>query len=118
MLRIIVVALLALLSPAVVAAPFVACDVAAGTTHTAIQFCSSATGTTCNTWGAFGPDVAVVGTECRHDVAGVPVGQSIARVKAIGSDPVWGRQESAPSAPFVFTRPAAPTVPGGTRLVP
>lgn len=70
--------------------------------------------------GAFGPDTPVVGVprRCRHDLAAVPVGVNSVRVVAVKDEAVWGRQESAPSAPFVFTRPSAPGAPSGSRLVP
>lgn len=114
-------------APLAHSAPFVACDVDARTTHTAIQFCTTinttATPATCTTWGTWSADTPVVGTttkECRHDVATVATGLSLVRVKAIDTNSAWtgGREESAPSAPFAFTRPASLTSPGATRLVP
>jgi hypothetical protein len=104
------------------AAPFIACDLAVAATHSAIQFCTAINAGSCTTWGAWGADTSavVVGAnkECRHDVSASPVGASIVRVKAIAVDPAWGRQESAPSDPFAYSRPASPTSPAGTRLIP
>ncbi len=63
----------------------------------------------------------LVGTvhTCKYDVSGVSNGPHTIAATAIGvSDPIWGAQESAPSAPFAFSRPATPTAPGNARLGP
>lgn len=102
---------LSLFAASVYAAPFLEADLPdQGTTHCRLSLDG----------GAFGPDVPVVGTPrvCRHDLVGTTVGAHSARLVAVNADAVWGRQESAPSAPFAFTRPAGPTPPAGTRLVP
>lgn len=104
------------------AAPFVACDLAPQATHSAIQFCTTINAGSCTTWGAWGADTpaVVVGAnkECRHDVSTSSVGANIVRVKAVAIDPSWGRQESAPSDPFAYSRPMSPVSPAGTRLIP
>ena len=112
------------------AAPFVTCDTDPRTTHTALQLCTSVnTSTTpasCTTWGVWGPDVPSVVISptqercANHDISTVPIGVNIARAKAIDVASVWtgGREESPPSDPFVFTRPAALAAPVILRLVP
>jgi len=103
--------LLALFPFAANAAPFLVADLPdQSTTHCALSLDGA----------AFGPDALATGTPkvCRYDLASVSVGAHSARLIAVNADPVWGRQESAPSAPFAFTRPSGPAVPGGTRLVP
>ena len=71
------------------------------------------------TWGADVPVVTVSGVRvCSFDVTGVASGAHSARAKAVKNDAVWGRLESAPSAPLAFTKPSAPGVPSGIRLVP
>jgi len=70
---------------------------------------------------AFGPEVPVTATTpklCRVDLQGTPTGQHDVRLVAVATDPIWGRRESAPSVPFVFTRPGVATPPAGIRLVP
>jgi hypothetical protein len=112
------------------AAPFLACDTEARATHSSMQFCTSInTATnppTCNTWGVWGPDTAVIASAtpaidlCNHDLSAVPVGVNVVRVKAIDTNSAWtgGREESAPSNPFAFTRPASLTSPVAIRLAP
>jgi hypothetical protein len=120
-------ALIITCAPVAFAAPFVACDLAERTTHTALQFCTSINTTTnppsCNTWGAFGADTPVnvvspTVKECRNDIAAAVVGANIVRIKAIDTAGWAGREESPPSAPFAFTRPASLTSPAGIRLAP
>jgi hypothetical protein len=124
------VLLFAVTTAALAGAQTIACDADSRATHTSIQFCTSintsTTPATCNTWGAWGPDTPVVPGPtasidlCNHSVATVAVGNHIVRVKAIDIASAWtgGREESAPSAPFAFARPAALATPGGIRLVP
>lgn len=108
------------------AAPFIACDLDARATHSAIAFCTTINNATtppsCSQWGAWSSDApaAIVGAakECRHDIASAAQGQNMVVVKAIAVDPAWGRQESAPSAPFSFTRPASPAAPATIRIAP
>ena len=98
--------LLALLPGYAVAAPFVVGDVVAGVSQCGVVIDGQ-------------PKVMVpaVNLMCRFDVGTVSNGQHTVTMTAIAvNDPVWGTQESAPSAPFVFARPAAPSVPGKLRL--
>lgn len=63
----------------------------------------------------------LVGTvhTCKYDVTGVSNGAHTAKITAIAtSDPVWGSQESAQSAPFPFVKPAIPSAPTSLRLGP
>lgn len=56
---------------------------------------------------------------CKFSVSGIPAGVHTIKMTSITvNDPVWGSQESAPSLPLTFTRPAAPSVPSGLQLVP
>lgn len=111
------------------AAPFLACDVDVRTTHTALQFCTSINAATspatCSAWGAWGADtptnvVSTTAEECKNDLSSAPTGFNLVRTKAIDINSAWtgGREESAPSAPFAFTRPAPLQSPTGSRLVP
>jgi hypothetical protein len=102
----------ALLAPSVgLAAPFVVGDLPdQTTTHCILELD-----------GVWGTDVPVSGTttkECKFDVASVSSGAHTARAKAVKVDAAWGRQESVPSAPFVFTRPVAPAAPATLRVAP
>ena len=104
-------ALFLLTSTVAWAAPFLEADLAEQTvTHCKLALDG----------GAFGPDVPVSGTPrvCRHDLSGTATGAHSAVLVAVADDPIWGRRESAPSAPFAFTRPGVATPPGGIRLVP
>lgn len=111
---------------AAVAAPFLACDVEPVVTHTQLQVCTTintaTSPATCTTWGAWSADTPVVtvasAKECRHDIATSAVGVNLVRAKAVVVDGTWGRQESVPSAPFVYSRPASPASPAGSRIVP
>jgi hypothetical protein len=97
--------------PTAWAAPFLEADLPdQATTHCALSLDGA----------AFGPDAPVSGTPktCKVDLASVAPGAHSARLVAVKADAVWGRQESAPSAPFPFTRPGAPATPSGSRLVP
>lgn len=53
----------------------------------------------------------------KFDVGGVTAGSHTIRVKAFKNDAAWGRLESS-EAVFTFSRPAAPSVPGGLKLAP
>lgn len=111
MLRHTLLAALAAIAVPTFAAPFVVGDLAdQSTTHCAIEI----------NGGAWGPDVPTSGTprQCKFDVASVSVGTNTVRAKAIKIDAGWGRLESAPSAPFVFTRPAVPVAPATLQLAP
>lgn len=52
------------------------------------------------------------------DVGGIATGAHTLVITAVRNDAVWGRQESAPAAPFAFTRPAVPAAPSGLVLKP
>jgi hypothetical protein len=56
--------------------------------------------------------------QCKFDLAGINTGPHTATMTAIILDPVWGNQESVPTAPFLFTKPATPTVPTSLLLAP
>ena len=94
------------------AAPFVEADLPdQSTTHCKMSLDGA----------AFGPEVPVTATNpklCRVDLQGTPTGQHDVRLIAVATDPIWGRRESVPSLPFVFTRPGVATPPAGIRLVP
>jgi hypothetical protein len=55
---------------------------------------------------------------CKIDLAAITTGTHTAVVTAIKTDPVWGRQESAPAPNFTFARPSAPTAPAGMAITP
>lgn len=56
---------------------------------------------------------------CKLDMASTTVGSHSLTVTAVATnDPIWGSQETAPSAPLAFVRPASPAVPTGLQLVP
>ncbi len=96
-----------MVSAGVGAAPFVVADVVAGV---------SSCGVTMD--GQAQAPVSAAGNQCKFDIGGVSNGQHTITMTALTvNDPVWGTQESAPSAPFVFAKPAAPAVPGNLRLV-
>lgn len=66
-------------------------------------------------------DIAVVRNAsnqayCSLDISTLAAGTHTVTVTAIINDPVFGRRESAASAPLNFTVPALPTVPGNIRL--
>ena len=67
-------------------------------------------------------DVPVVvtpaGKVCKWDLAGFTAGAHTVNATAVAIDPIWGRLESAPSAPFGFSVPTAPKVPSGLALTP
>lgn len=70
----------------------------------------------CTVTGLPAPIVATVDEAaglCKFDLAGLPVGSYT--VTATASN-LWGA--SAPSAPFVFSRPPSTSTPASLRLVP
>ena len=90
------------------AAPFVVADVVAGIATCGVKVD-----------GVAKADVAATALVCKHDVAGVAAGShSVTMTAKTAADPVWGTQESAPSAPFSFVAPAPPSVPSTLRLTP
>ena len=57
------------------------------------------------------------GVRLHYDVSAVTNGNHTVTVQAVRVDALWGRLESAASAPFAFTKPSAPDVPSGIGLV-
>ena len=102
------IAVLWLFSTVAVASPFVVADVVSGVTQCGVVVDTQ-------------PKVTVPAASlmCKYDVSALATGSHTITMTAITvSDPVWGTQESVPSAPFVFTRPAKPTAPSTLRLAP
>jgi hypothetical protein len=62
------------------------------------------------------PVVAGTPKTCKFSVSSVNAGPHTVTLTAIVIDPVWGNQESAPSTPFLFTKPATPVTPTTLRL--
>jgi hypothetical protein len=62
--------------------------------------------------------VTPAGKICKWDLAGFTAGAHTVNATAVLIDPVWGRLESAPSAPFAFSVPTAPKAPSGLALTP
>jgi hypothetical protein len=64
--------------------------------------------------------VTTQGTDkiCKYDISGVSVGAHTIRMTTIANDPVWGSQESVPSAPLSFARPSGVSAPAGLELQP
>jgi len=102
------IGLVAFLSAAAWAAPFVEADVVAGVTNCGVVLDGGAKTT-----------IPAASLKCRHDLAGIAVGSHTVTMTAITTaDPVWGTQESAPSSPFTFVKPVSPAVPSTLRLTP
>jgi hypothetical protein len=101
--------LLALLPLAALAAPFVEADVVAGVTQCGVVLDSQPKAL-----------VPAASLKCRFDLtASLPSGAHTVTMTAITTaDPVWGTQESSPSGPFSFTKPATPASPATLRLSP
>ena len=100
--------ILALASAPVMAQPFVVADVVSGVTSCGVTLD-----------GVARTAVTASNLQCKYDLSGVATGShTITMTARTVADPVWGTQESAPSAPFVFVKPAAPSVPGNLRLAP
>lgn len=55
---------------------------------------------------------------CKLDLAGLAAGPHTITATAVAVDTIWGRLESAASAPFAFDVPTTPSAPSGLRLVP
>ena len=94
------------------AAPFIVSDpVDSRATHCGWQF---------NAEARVDVPVALSGADkfCKADLAGRAVGTYAVTATAVAIDPIWGRLESEPSAPFDFARPSLPGVPGGLMLAP
>jgi hypothetical protein len=90
------------------AAPFVVATVVSGVSSCGVFLDAAAKVT-----------VTATALQCKYDLAAVSVGAHTVTMTAISTtDPVWGTQESAQSAPLNFTRPALPAVPSGLTLTP
>lgn len=89
------------------AAPFIVADVAAGVTSCGVVLDAQSK-----------IKITVVAAQCKFDVGNVTNGTHTVTMTAIIDDAAWGGQESAPSAPFTFAKPAAPSVPSNLRLTP
>ena len=87
--------------------PFLVCDPQATVTHYKI------------TGDAFwtGNIPAQVDGSIRTELATIPVGVHNIAAVACRTDAIWGEACSS-SAPFSFTRPAAPITPAGVKLLP
>jgi hypothetical protein len=105
--------LIVLLFPAqVIAAPFVVTDpLDSSATHCGVLMDAAPKQTIPVT-------VEGSGKICKFDLQGIGNGSHTVRLTAMYTDPVWGAQESAPSLPLAFVKPAAPATPAGTRLAP
>jgi len=90
------------------AAPFVVADVTTGVASCGVKVD-----------GVAKADVTATALLCKYDIAGVAAGShSVTMTAKTVADPVWGTQESAPSAPFSLVVPALPSVPSSLRLTP
>ena len=58
-------------------------------------------------------EVVTAGDRCKYDLSTLTEGSHTVTATFVNQDPVWGRVESASSAPFVFVRPTLGG-PGGT----
>lgn len=76
--------------------PFAVADVVVGVTSCGV-FLDAATKVT----------VPASAGKCSYDLSAVSVGAHSIKMTAIANDPLWGVQESAPTGPLAFTRPAA-----------
>ena len=87
--------------------PFIVCDPQAGVTSYKV------------TGAAWVPPTVVAQADgsIKMDIAIAPVGTSNLTFRACIIDPIWGEQCSV-TAPFSFTRPGIPTIPGGVKLAP
>lgn len=104
--RSLLVFFVALFSTSVTAAPFVVADVISGVASCGVVLDG-------------GPKVVVpaASMQCKFDVSSVsPGNHTVTMTAQTVNDPIWGTQESSPSAPFVFTKPAAPGIPTNLRL--
>ena len=103
-----------LMSSVVSAAPFIVCDPYLPTEMQPTSFVLIIDG---------GSPISVspssftggVGLILEYDVGGVAVGSHTVKIKACVTDSVWGEACSA-EVPFVFTKPATPSLPKGISL--
>ena len=89
------------------AAPFMVCDPQAGVTFYKL---------TGPAWLPTNVPAQPDGS-LKVDVGTALVGVNNTTVAACKTDAVWGEQCSS-TTPFIFTRPATPTIPTGAKLVP
>jgi LDH2 family malate/lactate/ureidoglycolate dehydrogenase len=89
------------------AAPFLVCDPQTGVTSYKL---------TGPVWVPTSTPAQADGS-IKLDVASSTVGSNSLTVAACKTDPIWGELCSS-TVPFVFTRPAAPTIPANTKLIP
>jgi hypothetical protein len=86
--------------------PFIVCD-----PQTGVQY-YKVTGAA---WVA-SPVTAQADGSIKMDIVGAPTGTSNLNFSACLNDPVWGELCSV-TAPFSFTKPTAPILPAGVKLV-
>ena len=55
---------------------------------------------------------------CRIDVGSLPVGSHTVSATTVAIDPIWGRDDSVPSANFTFAVPGSLSAPVGLGLRP
>lgn len=66
---------------------------------------------------AITPAIVITGGKAfEYDLVSISKGSHTVIVKAALTDPIWGRQVSDASSPFVFVRPSAPRAPLNVRL--
>lgn len=106
--------LLALVSAASQAAPFLVSDPSADTrpTHCGLYLDGAAR--------KLAPVVSdATGKWCKFDLVGTATGSHTALASFVIVDPIWGETEGVKSAPFVFAGPSAsPPVPANIKLKP
>jgi hypothetical protein len=85
-----------------------------------VQFSVAAGVTNCGVFMDATPKVTVAVSSgvCRSALTSLSNGSHSVTMSAINADPNWGTQESAPSPPFVFSKPAAPIAPSNLRVAP
>ena len=106
-----------LFAPTAYAAPFFYADVEVGTTACGIVIDGGAKINSPTVTVPVSPS-APTGVQCKHDVGGLAPGSHTITATAIAvNDPVWGTQESVPSAPLTTVRPAAKAVPQNPKLL-
>lgn len=101
---------LLLVSPAVLAAPFVVSD--------PLDPAATHCGWSMDAGTRADAPVAMSGTNkiCKLDLAHLSGGSHTVSATAVALDAVWGRRESVPSALFTFAVPTIPAAPVGLGL--
>ena len=107
LLIVLAMAFLVLMAGSLFASPFLVCDPQTGVTSYQL---------TGPSWVPTIPVPAQADGSIKLDVATASVGANSLTVKACITDPLWGVMCSD-AVPFVFTRPASPSVPAGIGLV-